>query len=101
MANGGTYDVCAHLGAMASQADSNFSVSVGGQTITFKTQLTGHYDKPQWFHVGTLLLREGRPRFLWRLIDFPRGHSADIHGFRLLPTPGRLRLPAPARKCKK
>jgi alpha-L-fucosidase len=83
VARSGEYAVWAHLGAMPSQADSTYTLQAGRQTLRAKTELTGHYDTPRWFRIGRLRLKAGRQRVTWRLVDFPRGHSADIHGFAL------------------
>ena len=81
----GRYTAWAQLGAMRSQADSTYTLSANGVTLTARTEETGHYDKPRWFRVGTLTLKRGAQRVTWRLVDTPRGHSADIHGFVLQP----------------
>lgn len=79
----GRYEVWAQLGAMTSQADSSYTLQAGGRTLRGRTEDTGHYDTPRWFRVGALPLKRGEQSFVWRLVDVPRGHSADIHGFLL------------------
>jgi putative heme-binding domain-containing protein len=81
----GKYAVWIDWACDNSSAGNRFELRADGQVLTGRVETTGNWDTYREARVGTITLRAGRQRVVFRSAGAIRGALIDLRGLRLVP----------------